>query len=83
LCVGGLDLNPKVLSCGYSGLVFGLMSFKTLIVIIVLAAIIYYGWNYIEEFLIILPIPDPKDMKEKVLGIFFRNKDDDATKKPD
>jgi hypothetical protein len=29
----------------------------------VMAAIVYYGWPIIEAILVILPIPDPKDIK--------------------
>jgi len=68
LCTGGLDLNPKVMTCGYSGLVFGLVSTRNIIVLFVVAAILYYCWPYIEALLIALPIPDPKNMKESILG---------------
>jgi hypothetical protein len=34
--------------------------------VIVLLAALYFGWNYVEAILILLPIPDPKDIKEKV-----------------
>jgi len=29
-------------------------------------AVIYFGWNYVEAILIALPLPDPKDLKEKI-----------------
>lgn len=32
-------------------------------------AILYFGWPMIEALLIALPIPDPKDMKDKLKGM--------------
>ena len=34
----------------------------------VIGAICYYGWPIIEAILLLLPIPDPSDLKEKVKG---------------
>jgi len=36
----------------------------------ILGAVLYFGWNYVEAVLIMLPLPDPKDLKEKVTKLF-------------
>ena len=33
--------------------------------IAVISAICYYGWPVIEAVLLLLPVPDPRDMKSK------------------
>lgn len=35
----------------------------------IIGAGVYYGWNYIEAALIALPIPDPKELKDKVMKL--------------
>lgn len=69
MCSGGLDLNPQYLPCGYGGLLFGLLTFKTVLLAIGAAAVLYYGWPIIEKILLVLPIPDPKSIKEKFTGM--------------
>ena len=64
-CVGGLDLNPISYSCSAVG---GFFTFKTLLTLAVVGLALYFGWPIIEAVLIILPIPDPKDVIEKVKG---------------
>jgi len=59
--MGGLDLSPTVYSCSPTSL----FSFRTLLFLIILGAIAYFGWPIIEGILIALPIPDPKDIKDK------------------
>ena len=61
-CYGGVDLNPVVYQCSTPGL----LSFKTLIALLLVSAALYYLWPYIEAFLIVLPFPDPKSIKEKI-----------------
>ena len=34
--------------------------------------VLYYGWPVIEAILILLPIPDPKVIKEATTSIFFK-----------
>jgi hypothetical protein len=36
---------------------------------IIVAAILYFGWPLFEAVLIALPIPDPKDVKDKVKNL--------------
>lgn len=69
MCHGGVDLNPHVFTCGYSGLIFGLLSMKSMIIVIAGIAILYYAWPTVEKILIALPIPDPKSIKEKISGM--------------
>jgi len=35
-----------------------------------LGAVLYFGWTYVEAILIALPLPDPKDLKERVTKLF-------------
>jgi hypothetical protein len=60
ICYGGVDLNPY----RYSGN-FGLriVSFKGLIMMAILGALLYYGWPIIEAIIVLSPIPDPSDLK--------------------
>jgi len=70
--VGGLDLNPTVISCGYNKILFGFISMKTILVIVGVVLIIYYGWSMIEKALLYLPIPDPNTIKEKASSFFAK-----------
>lgn len=38
--------------------------------LVIIGAILYFGWPMFEAVLIALPIPDPKDVKEKVRNLF-------------
>jgi hypothetical protein len=71
-CIAGLDLNPVVYSCSYSGMILGFLSFKTFLSLVIMGAIFYFGWPFIEALLIVLPIPDPKEIKDKFMGLFNR-----------
>jgi hypothetical protein len=71
-CIGGIDLNPIVYSCSYSGMILGLISLKSLLSLVLLGGIFYYGWPVIEAIMIALPIPDPKDVTDKLKGVFKR-----------
>ena len=82
MCVGGVDLNPIVYSCSYSGMIFGVLSVKNLLYILVVGGLLYFGWPYFEAVLIALPIPDPKELKEKFSGMFSKGKGASANKKP-
>ncbi len=67
-CVGGLDYNPVSYSCsGMPG-----FSLKNLLIISIVALTVYFGWPVIEAIIILLPLPDPKDVTEKVKSIFNR-----------
>ena len=73
-CTGGVDLGPSVVSCGYGGLLFGFLTAKTAILFLIVGALLYYGRKYLEALLIALPIPDPKDMKEKMGNMIAKGK---------
>lgn len=40
--------------------------------LIIMGAIFYFGWPVIEALLIVLPIPDPKEYKDKLMSLFNR-----------
>ena len=40
-------------------------TFRTLFMTGIIFALCYYGWPVIEAVLLLLPIPDPRDIKEK------------------
>lgn len=65
-CIGGVDLNPTVVSCGYGGLIFGLISLKTAVGLLLLGAVMYYGKPYLMAIFIALPIPDPNEYLAKI-----------------
>ena len=41
-------------------------TFRGIFTLAIMGAILYFGWPVIEAVLLLLPIPDPQDMKEKV-----------------
>lgn len=65
-CSSGLDLNPTVYSCSATSI----LSLKVFMSLIIIGAILYFGWPMFEALLIALPIPDPKDVKDKVRNLF-------------
>lgn len=48
---------------------------KNIFLFAVVGALLYYGWPVVEAIIIKLPIPDPKDMKERVQSIVSGIKD--------
>jgi len=65
MCVGGVNLEPQKISCGY-GLLSKIGSLKGIFYLMLIGCLVYFGWNYIEALIIFLPFPDPKDVQEKV-----------------
>jgi len=65
-CVGGIDLEPYRYHCSGAGRIFNWLSFRNILILSAIGAIVYYGWPMIEAVLLLLPIPDPKDAKEKM-----------------
>jgi hypothetical protein len=55
--------------CGYGGLLYGLLNLKGIMITLGVIAALYYGWPLIEKILLILPIPDPKSIKDKIIGM--------------
>lgn len=39
---------------------------KSIIVVVILGAALYFGWPIIEAIILVLPIPDPKDSLDRV-----------------
>jgi hypothetical protein len=54
--VGGVDLNPVSVAC-VAGL-FG-FSYSTVVMVLAVLAVCFFGWEYVEAILVLLPIPDP------------------------
>jgi hypothetical protein len=70
-----------VYSCSYSGLLLShTLKIKNLAIIVILIIALYYGYPLIEACLLILPIPDPKDVKENIKAIFFSVKEENVKK---
>ena len=61
--------SPNLRIEGYSGLIFGLVSFKSFCLLSIGFALIYYFWDYLQIFLVNLPLPDPKNMKDNIGNI--------------
>lgn len=55
-------------------MIFGLLSIKSLFTLIILGAIFYFGWPIIEATILALPIPDPKEIKEKIMNSIYSKK---------
>lgn len=68
ICTGGVDLNPYRYQCTAKGWIKSWFTFRGIFMLGVIGAILYYGWPIIEAVLLLLPIPDPSDLKEKVKG---------------
>lgn len=66
-CSGGLDLAPYTYSCSSMG---GWFTLSNILLAVIVAAVLYFGWPIIEAIIIMLPIPDPKDIKERIGGLF-------------
>jgi hypothetical protein len=67
-CVGGIDLNPATYSCSGLG---GWFSIKSILTYLVIGLVFYYGWPVIESLIILLPIPDPKELLTKIKAAIF------------
>jgi len=72
ICVGGLQLAPYRYKCSMGGFLFRVLNFTTLLAVCVFSAIIYYGWPIIEGVILVLPIPDPKRSKARIISIFTK-----------
>ena len=68
ICEGGIDLSPYRYQCSTSGYIASFFTFRSMFMLCVISGLCYYGWPVIEAVLLLLPIPDPKDMKEKAKG---------------
>jgi len=68
-CYGGLNLNPVKKACSSYIWIANLFSLRSIATGAVVAAVFYYGWPIIEAIILILPIPDPKNLIEQIKGI--------------
>ncbi len=57
---------PYRYQCSSSGRFLSVFSFRNILIISAIGAVCYYGWPMIEAILLLLPIPDPSDAKEKM-----------------
>lgn len=68
-CTGGVDLSPYRYQCSTFGSVTRIFSLRNLFLAALVGALLFYGWPIIEAVLLLLPIPDPQDIKEKMSGM--------------
>lgn len=59
-------MNPYSYKCGSDGYISSLFSFKGILFTATLVAIFYFGWPIIEAIIIVMPVPDPEEVKEKM-----------------
>lgn len=62
ICTSGLQLAPAVYKC--TG--FSVFSLRGAFLLCALAGLLFYGWPFVEAFLILLPLPDPKSLTRSV-----------------
>lgn len=65
VCEGGIDLSPARYHCSSGGWIASWFTFRGIFMLGVIGALCYYGWPLIEAVLLLLPVPDPSDMKDK------------------
>lgn len=65
MCEGGIDLSPARYHCSSGGWIASWFTFRGIFMLAVIGALCYYGWPVIEAVLLLLPVPDPADMKDK------------------
>jgi len=65
MCSGGVDLTPYRYQCTAKGWIKSWFTLRGIFSLAVMGAVIYYGWPVIEAILIMLPIPDPSELKNK------------------
>lgn len=61
MCYGGVKLDPVKKPCNTFAFFSSVFSSTTLVVVLALGGLAYYGWPIIEALIIVLPIPDPKE----------------------
>lgn len=70
ICEGGIDLSPYRYQCSTSGYLASFFSFRGLFTLAIIGALCYYGWPIIEAVLLLLPVPDPNEMKDTAKKYF-------------
>ena len=65
ICSGGIDLSPARYQCTAKGWLASWFTFRGMFMLALIGALCYYGWPVIEAVLLLLPIPDPTEMKQQ------------------
>jgi len=65
ICTGGVDLSPHRYQCSARGWLASWFTFRGIFLLACIGAVFYYGWPLIEAVILLLPVPDPADVKEK------------------
>lgn len=63
-------MEPTRYQCSTGGYLASFFTFRGFFSIAVIGALCYYGWPIIEAILLLLPIPDPTEMKDKAKDWF-------------
>lgn len=61
MCFQGVDLDPVRKACSSFVWFSSIFKSKSIILVAIVAAALYYGWPIIEAIILVLPIPDPKN----------------------
>lgn len=72
ICIGGLNLEPYRYQCNMGGYFRSIFSFKGIFTIAIFSAVCYFGWPIIEAILLLTPIPDPSDLKNKASNLLAK-----------
>lgn len=68
-CYGGVKLDPVKKPCSHFVWLTTLFNFKNILAAGIIVGVFYYGWPIIEAIILVLPIPDPKDLIDKIKGL--------------
>lgn len=69
ICSGGIDLSPYRYKCNMGSYIGALFSFKGIFILGVIGVVCYFFWPMIEAIVLVAPIPDPTDLKNKAGGL--------------
>ena len=58
-------MSPYRYKCSTVGYMASFFTMRNLVIGLILCGLTYYGWPVIEAVLLFLPIPDPRNMKDK------------------
>ena len=59
-------MSPYRYQCNLSG---KLLSLRSFFMVVILAVVCYYGWPIIQTMIVLSPIPDPSDVKNRASGM--------------
>lgn len=63
-------MSPSRYQCNSAGFIASLFTFRGIFTLAVLGALCYYGWPIIEAILLLLPVPDPNELKDSAKKYF-------------